>query len=241
MSKNDVMGNKILVLLGLVIFVLGCGQRTSTERDTVLFKIKEPNYEATFATYNGQSTGSAEGPTLIQRRGDLQSVLQDLYPEKQVMLANANSDSIKYVFELRWEDSADVAKAKKAVRSRIQQSLGYSTRSDTVEQINYILSVADKEKLQEKAGNIPDVMYKNKLENNNWDIIATLPRMAQALSEKLNHPVNTSIEDSTRYQFELEISEDVSAVIAQLESKYGLTLNTNPQPLERIIVSAANN
>ncbi len=234
---------KIALVVSLTFLVIGCGQHSSTEDETVLFEINEPNYKATFATYNNRSSGSADGPTLIQRRGDLQFVLQGLYPEKQVVVANANSDTTKYMLELRWQDSADAETAKQAVRSRIQQSLGFSTRSDTVEQTAYMLSISDMAKLQNNAGGeiTDDVVHNSKLEGSNWDVFATLPRMAQELSEKINQPVNTSVQDSSRYQFKLEISEDVSAVIAQLENKYGLTLDANSQPLERIIVSAANN
>jgi len=218
------------------------------KRTRVFFELNEPNYEATFATYKDRSKGSANGPTLMQRMGDLQSVLQDLYPGKQVYIEDEISNNSKYELEIRWQDSADADIAKQAVRSRILESLGYTTSTDTVEQINYTLTVADKVKLLQAAGGEiqGDAAYKSEYEDgilnagNNWDVIATLPRMAQALSEKINHPVKTNIEDSTRYKFELEISKDVSAVITQLEDKYSLTLDANPQPLERITVFAAN-
>lgn len=243
------MKNKFVAAVGLVLLVLGCGQFSSTDGETVLFEIDEPSYKATFATYNDRSSGSADGTTLLQRMGDLQFVLKDLYPGKQVNVADEISGDQKYDLKLQWQDSTDAEVAKQAVRSRIQESLGYTTSTDTIEQINYTLTVADKAKLQQAAGGeMPDgVGYKSEYEDsiwndgNNWDVIVTLPRMAEALSEKLNHPVNTNIEDSTRYQFELEISDNVSAVIAQLEDKYGLTLDANPQPLERITVIAANN
>jgi hypothetical protein len=243
------MGNKFVVAVGLVLLVLGCGQHSSTEEETVLFEINEPNYEATFATYDEQTSGSADGPRIMQRKGNLQSVLQNLFPGKQVQIKGEISNNSKYELEIRWQDSADADIAKQAIWSRIQQSLGFSTRLDTIKQTAYMLSISDRAKLQNNAGGeIPDgVAYKSKFEDsiwnegNNWDVIATLPRMAQALSERINHPVNTNIEDNTKYQFELEISDDVSAIIVQLEDKYGLTLDANPQPLERIIVSAANN
>jgi hypothetical protein len=98
-----------------------------------------------------------------------------------------------------------VDSVKNIVRLKIQQKLSYSTTTETIMQAKHRLSVTDNSKLRQASnGSFPEaVESKIDREGENWDIIATLPKLAEILSDELSQEVRTEHKETVRLRFEL--------------------------------------
>src|SRR5699024_5254095 len=161
--------------------------------DSVIVEIQEPNFEATFSKVSTSGSGSADGPSVFQRRGDLNYVLSELYHPGLVNFKNDPKTGQHYEIDISGFSKGKQDSVKKVVRSKIKQELGYSTTTDSIMRSKYRLSVSDKAKLKKASGgSLPEgVESKIKQVGNSWNIIARLPRLAEVLSEEINREVRT--------------------------------------------------
>lgn len=206
---------------------------------SILFEIEDSTFSATFYEVDNSGKGEAEGPVFFQRRGDVQFLLDELYGDKSIIFTNNPADRANYEIEMRWSEGINFESIRDTVISALKQELGFTTEADSVMEKVYVLSVKDDSILREAVADelSEGVAYKSSAEGDRWNIVATLPRFADELSQKLDVWIQVQTGktgDTTLYNFDLDTQDNIDELEKQLENDYGLTFDIGEKRVEQI-------
>ncbi|NGP87641.1 hypothetical protein [Fodinibius halophilus] len=241
-------------LISLLLLAIGWAQENENTKqevatkavglqDSVLFVMDGADFQAKFSNVGNAVQGKATGPMFFQRYGDLNYILDELYVNNPIKVLDNPHTRQNYKVEIRWKESTDFESARDSVLSRMQNYFNYNIHRDSIKQKQYALSVDAAEKLEQAATNQPKekVEFKSEMKNGQWDVQATLPRFAKALSEQTNKLVKLKDKHGDQlYRFKLDLNSGITQLQSQLRGKYGLILTINQVPVEQLTIDFGN-
>lgn len=245
------INKKLALFILVVLWAFGCTQKKKSEsqnhfqtesnlQDSVLFEIGEPDFQASFRKISDSGQGSAQGPTLFQRYGNLHYILDELYADQTVKVLNNPNARQDFKIEIQWDESANMQTIWDSVLSHLQNYFNYNVRRDSIVQKQYVLSVVNHKKLNEAISDKTKekFTFKSEISNGQWTVIAFLPRFAESLGERLDSRIQLkeSYQSNNLYSFEIDLRQSIADLKKELESQYGLSINTKRVSAERIVI-----
>lgn len=243
------MKNLLLIpLLFLLSLYLNNGRKITSKLmlieqsvviDSVIFRMDQPNFKATLREVNFAVKGSANGKTLFQRLGSIQYIISQLYKSHSVVFENNFHIRKHYKININWSPKTNFNAVRSKVLQKMKKILGYTIKTDMVNQKVYRLLVVDASKLG-NAHIIPGGVKENfssEVSNGTWNIVATLPKFAEALSNITKWRIQANQKKSLFYHFKLNVQKGNNELKEQLKQKYGLALMGSMQPVEQIKIS----
>jgi hypothetical protein len=232
------MNNNMKFTLAFLFCLAVCSLETFALDKGSKLLMEEVNERYTLKFYGqkmlGGSKGRSAGPNLLQSKGNLEEIIQELFPD--LMVVNESRDKKTYEIELRFFVPREEIVME--VAEKLIASLQYEIAAESQERQVYSVSIADLELAQRANDKLP-ANAKTLSKGKNRELAIYGFPLSEALAEIngwRDEPL-FFIEGTSDERIGLELSDmrDLNKLLTELQEQ-GLTVEQKSKSFETLVI-----